>query len=63
MPRTRKTIELRVTVSCPLWVSRRQAKKEVRTRINQLCEYGYEGGPDHDWECIDENNFRARKVE
>lgn len=61
MAKTRKTIELRVTVSVPLWLSRRQAAKEVRALINDQAFYGHCNG--ETWEEIDQYNFRARKVE
>jgi predicted secreted Zn-dependent protease len=61
MAKTRKTIELRVTVSCPTWLSRRQAKKEVRALINDQCFYGHRKPGTFDE--IDDHNFRARKVE
>lgn len=60
MAKTRKTIELRVTVSVPLWLSRRQAAKEVRALINDQAFYGHRNG--ETWEEIDDHNFRARKV-
>lgn len=60
MAKTRKTIELRVTVSVPLWLSRRQAAKEVRALINDQAFYGhYKPGT---FDEIGDHNFRARKV-
>lgn len=60
MAKTRKTIELRVTVSVPLWLSRRQAAKEVRALINDQAFYGhYKPGT---LDEIGDHNFRARKV-
>lgn len=66
MPKRRKTIELRVTVSCPTWLSRSQAKKEVRALINQQAFYGHRRRPVEPFgpfDEIDTYNFRARKVE
>lgn len=60
MPKTRKTIDLVVTVSVPTWLSRRQAAKEVRSLINEQAFWGHRKPGTFDE--IDDHNFRARKV-
>lgn len=58
MAKTRKRVRMVVEVSCPRWLTAAQARKEVRTLINEQCHWGHENR----FECVDESNFRAAAV-
>ena len=57
----RKQITMTVTVSAPVWLTAAQARKEVRTLINQQTFWGHRDPTGEVWE-IGESNFRAAKV-
>ena len=56
----KKQITLTVVVSCPSWLTKGQAKREVRALINDQAFYGTRKPGTFDE--IDESNFRARSV-
>lgn len=60
MATTRKQVTMTVTVSVPKWMTAAQARREVRTLINQQCFYGTRKPGTFDE--IDASNFRASKV-
>lgn len=57
---SKKKITMLVTVSVPDWLSAADARREVRTLLNEQCFYGamHPEGLD----SIDEYNFRAARV-
>lgn len=56
----KKVIRMVVEVSCPAWLSAADARREVRTLINDQTFYGTrEAGTFNE---IDDYNFRARSV-
>lgn len=65
MRKKRKTVRMVVEVSCPGWLTAAQARREVRTLINEQCFFGHHKCDDgwHVADVIGDNNFRARKVE
>lgn len=64
MAKSRKRVTMTVTVSCPRWLTAAQARKEVRTLINEQCFYGHTGrNSDRQfWDEVGEDNFRAVSV-
>ncbi|SCM79912.1 hypothetical protein KL86PLE_90704 [uncultured Pleomorphomonas sp.] len=56
---TRKRITLAVTVTIPEWMTKRLAGREVRTLINEQCNW-LSGGPYG--EQVDETTVRAVAV-
>jgi hypothetical protein len=64
MPR-RKTLDLVVRISCPTWLTAAQARREVRTLINEQTHFGHIE-PDNPngllAEIIGPENFRAKSV-
>lgn len=60
MAKQTKTVTMQVTVRCPKWLTAQQARREVRTLINEQCFYGQ---PSIDgWSDVNESNFRAASV-
>lgn len=61
----KKVIRLVVEISAPRWLTKAEAKREVRALINDQSFYGTrERNPDG-WRIgdeIDESNFRAKRV-
>ena len=55
----RKRISISVVVSVPAWMTPSQARREVRTLINEGTNY-LSCGPD--WQQVDEKTVRAVKV-
>jgi hypothetical protein len=56
-----KTVTMQVTVSCPKWLTAAQARKEVRSLINDEAFWGHCDPTGAAWEiCSD--NFRAVKI-
>lgn len=60
MARKRKLVTMTVTVSCPTWLTAAQARKEVKTLINDQAFWGHWNYGTYDEIC--ESNFRARSV-
>lgn len=60
MTRRKKQITLTVTLSVPSWLTKAQARKEVRSLINEQAFYG--SRKPGTWDEIDQFNFRARKI-
>lgn len=60
MPK-RKRITMTVTVSAPHWLTAAQARKEVRSLINDQAHYGHFNHEDP-WDDVDETSFRAVSV-
>lgn len=58
----KKQVTMLVTVSCPSWLTAAQARKEVRTLINDQAFWGHRPGFDFSLDEIDQYNFRASKV-
>ena len=56
----KKQFTLTVVVSGPSWMTKGQAKQEVRALINDQCFHGSRRPGSYDE--IDESNFRARSV-
>lgn len=61
MPKKKKQITMLVTVSCPQELTAAQARKEVRTLINEQAFWGHPLENDRDG-MVTEYNFRAAKV-
>lgn len=61
MPKTpaRKEVTMTVTVSVPAWMNRAQAKREVRTLVNDQCNY-MDHGPD--LEEVHEKSVRVKRM-
>lgn len=61
MTKKRKLVTMLVTVSCAKELTAAQARKEVRSLINEQAFWGHylENEPDGQ---VSENNFRASKV-
>jgi hypothetical protein len=60
MAAKRKVVEIRLRVSVPKWASAAMARKEVRSRINDLCGYyDFVSGPRGEGQLT----LRARSVE
>lgn len=58
--RSKRQITLLLTVSVPHWLSPSQAKREARTRINDLCEWGHrKPGSTEDMET---RHFRVKNI-
>jgi len=60
MAKKKKQITLTVVVSGPSWMTKGQAKREVRALINDQCFHGSRKPGAYDE--IDASNFRARSV-
>ena len=60
MTARRKTITMTVTVSVPSWLTAMQARKEVRTLINESTVWGHVK-PDG-FDSIDHGDIKVRKV-
>lgn len=60
MARKRKLVTMTVTVSCPTWLTAAQARKEVKTLINDQAFWGHINPGTYDE--IMEHNFKARSV-
>lgn len=59
----RKTVTMTVTVSCPKWLTAAQARKEVRSLINDQAFWGhYHYSESGHADVISEYNFKARSV-
>lgn len=61
MARKRKLVTMTVTVSCPTWLTAAQARREVKSLINDQAFWGH-SGPGHCYDEISEYNFKARRV-
>lgn len=49
MTRKRKALTMSVTVTVPHWMTAAQARREVRSLINDQCGYMIDGGPQNDY--------------
>lgn len=58
--RRKKTVTMTVTVSCPVWLSAAQARREVRALINHEAFWGHRDPATGDE--IASHNFRASGV-
>lgn len=56
----RKQIKMTVTVSAPSWMTQAQARREVRTLINEQRNYMSEGP---DFQDLDQDDIRVRGIE
>lgn len=61
MARKRKLVTMTVTVSCPTWLTAAQARREVKSLINDQAFWGHYD-PTGDGNDISEYNFKARSV-
>lgn len=64
MKKTRKTVQMTVTVTVPAWMTAAQARREVRTLVNHQSNY-MDGGYDArsgDWREVHDKTVRARSV-
>jgi len=59
MSKTRKRVTMQVTVSVPTWMTAREARREVRTLINEQCNYMSLGQDDQQ---VDPDTVRAVRV-
>ena len=57
----RKQITLTVTLSMPAWLTAAQAKRELRTRVNDLTMWGFTT-PSNDFTEMEVEDFRIRKI-
>jgi len=58
-----KTVTMLVEVRCPVWLTAAQARREVRTLINEQTFYGCHAlSRSGDWDEIGDHNFRAKRV-
>lgn len=55
----RKQLTMEVTVSVPSWMTAAQARREVRTLVNQQCNYLSSGPMELGWPEVD---VKARAV-
>lgn len=65
MAKTRKRIRMTVEVSCPTWLTAAEARREVKSLINNQAFWGshrYAPAPYFGYVEVDESNFRAAKV-
>lgn len=57
--RKRKQVTMSVTVSVPSWMTAAQARREVRTLINDQCNFLSSGPMELGWPGVD---VKARQV-
>jgi hypothetical protein len=64
MARKKKTFDLTVTVSVPAWMTKAEARREVRTLINHQCNYmtGKAGPGPFEFHYLGTDDVRARRV-
>ena len=58
----RKTFEVTLTLSAPDWLRPEAAKLELRSRINELCQYANGYGQLEDYHELEEGHLRAENI-